>query len=116
MSGEDEEQPAKSSAIGIVSTEVLQVVAGGVELTEQDDCYRNQYHEHMVVTQKRNQSLDSDSEPYVRHDGRKGLPAVWFMGDGSAEIKLRPSGTGEGRLPAWNALAQVGVGVLVSIR
>ena len=52
MSGEDEEQPAKSSAIGIVST--LQVVAGGGELTEQDNCYRNQYHEHMVVTQERN--------------------------------------------------------------
>lgn len=54
MSGEDEEQPAKSSAIAIVSTEVLQVVAGGGELTKQDNCYRNQYHEHMVVTQERN--------------------------------------------------------------
>jgi hypothetical protein len=38
------------------------------------------------------------------------------MGDGSSEIRLRPSGTGEGKLSAWNALAQVGVGVLVSIR
>lgn len=54
MSGEDEEQPARSSAIAIVSTEMLQVSDGGGELTEQDNCYRNQYHEHMVVTQEWN--------------------------------------------------------------
>jgi hypothetical protein len=54
MSGEDEEQPARSNAVAIVSTEILQVVDADVELTEQDNCYRNQYHEHMVVTQERN--------------------------------------------------------------
>ena len=54
MSGEDDEQPARSSAIAIVSTEVLQVADADFKLTEQDNCYRNQYHEHMVVTQERN--------------------------------------------------------------
>ena len=54
MSGEDEEQPASSSAVAIVSTEILQMVDAGDELTKQDNCYRNQYHEHMVVTQERN--------------------------------------------------------------
>jgi hypothetical protein len=54
MSGEDEEQPASSSAVAIVSTEILQVVVLDGELTEQDNCYRNQYHEHMMVTQERN--------------------------------------------------------------
>lgn len=61
------------------------------ELTKQDNRYCDQYHEHMMVTQERNQPLDSNSEPYVRHRGRNGLPAVWWMG---REIKLRPSGTG----------------------
>lgn len=52
----------------------------------------------MVVTQEGNQALDSHGEPYVRHGGRKGLPAVWCMGRTNAlsEIELRPSGTGEG--------------------
>ena len=54
MSGEDEEQPASSSAIAIVSTEALQAVTADVKLTKQNNCYRNQYHEHMVVTQERN--------------------------------------------------------------
>ena len=54
MSGEDDEQPARSSAVAIVSTEILQMVDAGDELTKQDNCYRNQYHEHMVVTQERN--------------------------------------------------------------
>jgi len=54
MSGEDEEQPASSSAIGIVSTEILLKLAADTELTKQDNCYRNQYHEHMMVTQERN--------------------------------------------------------------
>jgi hypothetical protein len=54
MSGEDEEQPARSSAVAIVSTAMLRVVNAKGELTEQDNCYRNQYHEHMVVTQERN--------------------------------------------------------------
>jgi hypothetical protein len=54
MSGEDEEQPASSSAVAIVSTEILQAVVADDELTKQDNCYRNQYHEHMVVTQERN--------------------------------------------------------------
>ena len=54
MSGEDEEQPARSSAIAIVRTEMLQEADADGELTEQDNCYRNQYHEHMVVTQERN--------------------------------------------------------------
>lgn len=35
----------------------------------------------MVVTQERNQPLDSHCEPYVRHVGREGLPAVWCMGE-----------------------------------
>ena len=54
MSGEDEEQPARSSAVAIVSTAMLRVVNAKGELTEQDNRYRNQYHEHMVVTQERN--------------------------------------------------------------
>ena len=54
MSGEDEEHPARSSAVAIVSTEMLQVGDGGAELTKQDNCYRNQYHEHMVITQEWN--------------------------------------------------------------
>jgi len=54
MSGEDEEQPARSSAVAIVSTAMLRVVNAKGGLTEQDNCYRNQYHEHMVVTQERN--------------------------------------------------------------
>jgi len=54
MSGEDEEQPASNSAIAIVSARSLHVIAADCELTKQDDCYRNQYHEHMVVTQERN--------------------------------------------------------------
>ena len=56
MSGEDEEQPASSSAIGIVSTVILLKLAtdADAELTKQDDCYRDQYHEHMMVTQERN--------------------------------------------------------------
>jgi hypothetical protein len=70
----------------------------------------------MVVTQEGNQPLNANSEPYVRHRGRNGLPTVWFVGDGSSEINLRPSGTGEEKVPVWNALARVGVGVLVSIR
>ena len=54
MSGEDDEQPARSSAVAIVSTGILQAVVADDELTKQDNCYRNQYHEHMVVTQERN--------------------------------------------------------------
>ena len=54
ISGDDEEQPARSSAVINVSRAHLQVVADDVQLTEQDNCYRNQYHEHMVVTQERN--------------------------------------------------------------
>lgn len=54
MSGEDEEQPASRSAVAIVSTETFRVIDADDELTQQDNCYRNQYHEHMVVTQERN--------------------------------------------------------------
>ena len=54
MSGEDEEQPARSSAVANVSNGMLQVVVADDELTKQNNCYRNQYHEHMVVTQERN--------------------------------------------------------------
>jgi hypothetical protein len=54
MSGEDEEQPASSRAVAIVSTVISRMAVVDGELTEQDNCYRNQYHEHMVVTQERN--------------------------------------------------------------
>lgn len=32
----------------------------------------------MVISQKRYQPLDAHGEAYIRHCGRKGLPAVWI--------------------------------------
>lgn len=54
-------------------------------LTQKDDCYCNQYHQDMMVSQEGYQPLNADGEPYVRH-GRNGLPAVWMIdiGDGRA--------------------------------
>ena len=72
----------------------------------------------MVVTQEGNQALDSHGEPYVRHGGRKGLPAVWCMGRTNAlsEIELRPSGTGEGTVAGVECDRVCGCGVCCSVK
>jgi hypothetical protein len=72
----------------------------------------------MMVAQEWNQALDSNGEPYVRHGGRKGLPAVWCMGRTNAlsEIELRPSGTGEGTVAGVECDRVCGCGVCCSVK
>ena len=55
----------------------------------------------MVVTQEWNQALDSDSEPYVRHGGREGLPAVWCMGRTNGSFRDRTPPVWDGRRDGW---------------
>jgi hypothetical protein len=55
----------------------------------------------MVVTQEWNQALDSDGEPYVRHGGREGLPAVWCMGRTNGSFRDRTPPVWDGRRDGW---------------